>query len=76
MWRVAHRGKPVVFGTIGRLTRTGFPALMGVWPPAQRFAGRRLSALEQEWAFFKLGMQQAQLQQQQQAALALPAGIA
>jgi hypothetical protein len=34
---------------------------------------RRLSALEQEWKFFKLGMQQAQ--RQQQAGPALPAAI-
>jgi hypothetical protein len=27
MWRVAHRGKPVVLVTIGRLTQTGFPRL-------------------------------------------------
>jgi hypothetical protein len=30
---------------------------------------RRLAAIEQEWHFFKLGMQQAQREQQQQAEL-------
>jgi hypothetical protein len=37
--------------------------------PAPALHNRRRSAMEQEWEFFKLGMQQGQIQQQQQAAL-------